>query len=51
MTTIAARPTVDARSGPADVFVPFGITGDLAKVMTFMSLYRLEFTQHDGIPW
>jgi glucose-6-phosphate 1-dehydrogenase len=26
----------------ADVFVPFGITGDLAKVMTFHSLYRLE---------
>lgn len=27
---------------PADVFVVFGITGDLAKVMTFNSLYRLE---------
>jgi glucose-6-phosphate 1-dehydrogenase len=27
---------------PADVFVIFGITGDLAKVMTFRSLYRLE---------
>jgi glucose-6-phosphate 1-dehydrogenase len=27
---------------PADVFVAFGITGDLAKVMTFRSLYRLE---------
>jgi glucose-6-phosphate 1-dehydrogenase len=27
---------------PADVFVVFGITGDLAKVMTFRSLYRLE---------
>jgi len=26
----------------ADVFVAFGITGDLAKVMTFRSLYRLE---------
>jgi glucose-6-phosphate 1-dehydrogenase len=26
----------------ADVFVVFGITGDLAKVMTFTSLYRLE---------
>jgi glucose-6-phosphate 1-dehydrogenase len=26
----------------ADVFVAFGITGDLAKVMTFHSLYRLE---------
>jgi glucose-6-phosphate 1-dehydrogenase len=28
--------------GQADVFVVFGITGDLAKVMTFRSLYRLE---------
>jgi glucose-6-phosphate 1-dehydrogenase len=30
--------------GPAaaDVFVVFGITGDLARVMTFHSLYRLE---------
>src|SRR5436190_6091837 len=27
---------------PADVLVIFGITGDLAKVMTFSSLYRLE---------
>jgi glucose-6-phosphate 1-dehydrogenase len=26
----------------ADVFVIFGITGDLAKVMTFHALYRLE---------
>jgi glucose-6-phosphate 1-dehydrogenase len=32
--------TSDAR--PADVLVIFGITGDLAKVMTFRSLYRLE---------
>jgi glucose-6-phosphate 1-dehydrogenase len=29
-------------STPADVFVIFGITGDLARVMTFHSLYRLE---------
>ncbi len=28
--------------GAADVFVAFGITGDLAKVMTLRSLYRLE---------
>jgi glucose-6-phosphate 1-dehydrogenase len=28
--------------GPADVLVVFGITGDLAKVMTFRSLYELE---------
>src|ERR1041385_3350236 len=36
---------VNGRDGapqPADVFVVFGITGDLAKVMTFRSLYRLE---------
>jgi glucose-6-phosphate 1-dehydrogenase len=32
----------DADPRPADVFVVFGITGDLAKVMTFHSLYRLE---------
>ena len=33
----------DTRAGAAaDVFVVFGITGDLAKVMTFASLYRLE---------
>ena len=31
-----------SREGPADVLVVFGITGDLAKVMTFRSLYRLE---------
>ena len=31
-----------AQTLPADVFVVFGITGDLAKVMTFHSLYRLE---------
>ena len=33
----------DSRAPPAaDVLVIFGITGDLAKVMTFRSLYRLE---------
>ena len=31
-----------SRVQPADVFVVFGISGDLAKVMTFHSLYRLE---------
>jgi glucose-6-phosphate 1-dehydrogenase len=31
-----------AEPQPADVFVVFGISGDLAKVMTFHSLYRLE---------
>jgi len=29
-------------SRPTDMLVVFGITGDLAKVMTFRSLYRLE---------
>jgi glucose-6-phosphate 1-dehydrogenase len=37
---------IDSTSGSAgpvaDAFVSFGITGDLAKVMTFRSLYRLE---------
>jgi len=32
----------DGSPRAADVFVIFGITGDLAKVMTFHSLYRLE---------
>jgi glucose-6-phosphate 1-dehydrogenase len=35
---------------PADVFVIFGITGDLAKVMTFHSLYRLELRGLLGCP-
>ena len=34
--------TADGGSGPADVLVIFGISGDLARVMTFRSLYRLE---------
>ena len=34
--------TTESAEEPADVFVIFGITGDLAKVMTFRSLYRLE---------
>jgi glucose-6-phosphate 1-dehydrogenase len=40
----AAATTTRDGSAPAaaDVFVVFGITGDLAKVMTFESLYRLE---------
>ncbi len=38
MTTTATSTTAH----PADVFVVFGITGDLARVMTFRSLYRLE---------
>jgi len=46
MTATATRPASSALEGSgtgrADVFVVFGITGDLAKVMTFRSLYRLE---------
>jgi len=47
MTTALRTATADVATGttaprPADVFVAFGITGDLAKVMTFRSLYRLE---------
>ena len=40
----AAGATAAASNGatPADALVIFGITGDLAKVMTFHSLYRLE---------
>ena len=33
-----------------DVLVIFGITGDLAKVMTFRSLYRLERRGPAGLP-
>src|SRR5213592_1250547 len=38
MASTTGRPSPQ----PADVLVVFGITGDLAKVMTFRSLYRLE---------
>ncbi len=34
--------TASDTNGVGDVLVVFGITGDLAKVMTFRSLYRLE---------
>ena len=44
--TATANPSTDlgtpATAPTADIFVIFGITGDLAKVMTFHSLYRLE---------
>jgi glucose-6-phosphate 1-dehydrogenase len=36
--------------GAADALVVFGITGDLAKVMTFDSLYRLEARGLIGCP-
>src|SRR6476660_1355038 len=48
MTTTLESPAASSRSEseaqarPADVLVVFGITGDLARVMTFRSLYRLE---------
>ena len=38
----ARRHTRASGEQPADVLVVFGITGDLARVMTFRSLYRLE---------
>src|SRR3712207_220423 len=47
-TTVSPRQETSTIAGdtdgasPADVLVIFGITGDLAKVMTFHSLYRLE---------
>jgi glucose-6-phosphate 1-dehydrogenase len=37
-----ARTAATDSAHPADVLVVFGITGDLAKQMTFRSLYRLE---------
>lgn len=44
--TTSTSPTTslapDQWSAVADVLVVFGITGDLAKVMTFRSVYRLE---------
>ena len=43
-TATAGAParTTAAEQAQGDVLVVFGITGDLAKVMTFRSLYRLE---------
>jgi glucose-6-phosphate 1-dehydrogenase len=40
--TSPAKQTGRDAEGAADVLVIFGITGDLARVMTFHSLYRLE---------
>lgn len=46
MATVTHQPGVSGRTGEetgaTDALVVFGITGDLAKVMTFRSLYRLE---------
>ncbi|GAA1952674.1 glucose-6-phosphate dehydrogenase [Microbacterium deminutum] len=41
-TAPTTSPAADQWSAVADVLVVFGITGDLARVMTFRSLYRLE---------
>jgi glucose-6-phosphate 1-dehydrogenase len=41
-TMASTATSAGSRAGAAEVFVVFGITGDLAKVMTFRSLYRLE---------
>jgi glucose-6-phosphate 1-dehydrogenase len=45
-TAVRPEPSMAAQEirdrQPADVLVVFGITGDLAKVMTFHSLYKLE---------
>src|SRR3954471_5265963 len=38
----ARRPADADDSTTTDVLVVFGISGDLARVMTFRSLYRLE---------
>jgi len=42
VTTRGGKKAKDEGAEPADVLVVFGITGDLARVMTFRSLYRLE---------
>src|ERR1700757_761771 len=41
-TVGAPERTGSTEQAKGDVLVVFGITGDLAKVMTFRSLYRLE---------
>ena len=42
--------TTSTETTSADVLVIFGITGDLAGVMTFRSLYRLEARGQAGLP-
>jgi glucose-6-phosphate 1-dehydrogenase len=53
-TAAAPRPAIASApaGGPQtpDVLVVFGISGDLAKVMTFRSLYRLERRKLLGCP-
>jgi glucose-6-phosphate 1-dehydrogenase len=46
---MAAHPAHEADT-PADVLAIFGISGDLAKKMTFRALYRLEASGKLGIP-
>src|SRR6188508_2889896 len=46
MTAAEAR---DGKPQPADVLVIFGITGDLARVMTFHSLDQLVERARDSI--
>ncbi len=48
--TAAPKRTSSPDDLPADVLVIFGITGDLAKKMTYHSLYRLEEGHHLDIP-
>jgi glucose-6-phosphate 1-dehydrogenase len=47
---MAKRTTKHAEEAAADVLVIFGITGDLAKKMTFRALYRLESRGKLGCP-
>ena len=42
MTATTSSTGAAAAAEPGDVLVVFGISGDLARVMTFRSLYRLE---------
>jgi glucose-6-phosphate 1-dehydrogenase len=42
MSVVSEQGTSVRSAKAADVLVVFGITGDLARVMTFRSLYRLE---------
>jgi glucose-6-phosphate 1-dehydrogenase len=42
--------TVDPVTAPADALVVFGISGDLARKMTFRALYRLERTNKLNCP-
>jgi glucose-6-phosphate 1-dehydrogenase len=45
-----AQAPADSASAPADALVIFGITGDLAKKMTFLALYRLSENKTLTVP-